>query len=356
MGTIEDALKNLDNREFLNNSGLDYLIALGLFILYFSLVFILKSVLLHRLKRRYAKTDEIERVEILVKNLDNFINLKFGTIVAIYLATLDLKFPDYLTRLIDFIVLFFIAWLVLKFFDSLADGVIAIQIKRNKESRHIAEFLKMIADGAVFVIVSIWFLTGIGINVTGYLAGLTVLGLGIAFALQNIIADLFASLVLYFDKPFEIGDSIKVGSDSGTVEKIGLRSTHIRTGLGNLLVISNRELSNKRINNLKNMNERRIALNIGVGTETPAKLLEALPNHFKKIIDKTENTRFNRAFFTSIGDFSFNYEIVYYVTTRNYTAYLEAQQKINLEIIKLLEKLKITMPFPTQALIIEKSE
>ena len=172
-----------------------------------------------------------------------------------------------------------------------------------------------------------------------------------AFALQNVIADVFASVTLYLDKPFEIGDSIKVGSDSGKVERIGLRSTHIRTGLGNLLIISNRELVSQRIHNMKDMKERRIVLNLGVECNTPVAKLKKIPQWVEKIISKVENTRFNRAHLTTLGTYSWDYQIVYYITTPAYTPFLDAQQEVNLMILDKLEKENINIPYPTSTIL-----
>ena len=101
------------------------------------------------------------------------------------------------------------------------------------------------------VIILIWFLSNVGINVNSLVAGFGILGIAIAFSLQSIFADIFASLTIFLDKPFELGDRIEIGGDSGVVESVGIRSTKIRTSQGELLIISNQELTEKRIRNYK---------------------------------------------------------------------------------------------------------
>ena len=180
------------------------------------------------------------------------------------------------------------------------------------------------------------------------------MGLAVAFSLQNVFADIFASLTIFLDKPFELGDRIEIGSDSGTVESIGIRSTKLRTSQGELLVISNQELTEKRIRNFKKLKQRRISFKIGVGVNTPVKQLKAIPGMIEKIITGMKHIRFDRAFFVKIADFSFDYEIIYYVEIPDYRTYLNAHQSINLQILEAFEKEKITIPYPTQEVIVKK--
>ena len=197
----------------------------------------------------------------------------------------------------------------------------------------------------------LWFLNAIGVDITAFLAGLGILGLGFAFALQNVIADLFASITIFVDRPFEIGDTIKIGNDIGTVEKIGLKSTQLRTPLGNQLIISNQELTNQRIHNMKRMNKRKVDLILGVSYETPVDKLEKIPNWIEEIINKYDDTEFGYAYFVEMAASSLNYKVVYHIKNSDAQKWLENQQSINLSILKKFTDENIDIPYPTQKII-----
>src|SRR3546814_9115351 len=116
-----------------------------------------------------------------------------------------------------------------------------------------------------------------GFNVTGLGAGLGTGGIAIGLAAQGIFSDLFASLSIIFDRPFRVGQAIKYDNSSGTVERIGLKSTHIRSANGELLVISNTNLLSKEITNYAHLHRRRVTFPIGVIYQTTHAMLRAMP-------------------------------------------------------------------------------
>lgn len=202
-------------------------------------------------------------------------------------------------------------------------------------------------------IVVILVLDQFGFNVTTLIASLGVGGVAVALAVQNILGDLFASLSIALDKPFVIGDFIIVGDVTGTVEHVGLKTTRIRALSGEQIVVSNGDLLSSRIHNYKRLRERRIVFQFGVLYDTPADLLESIPGMVKSIIESTENTRFDRAHFFSFGASSLDFEVVYYVTSDNYTTYMDAQQRINLAMVRQFGEKDIGFAFPTRTLHLE---
>ncbi|MFC1774805.1 mechanosensitive ion channel family protein [Nanoarchaeota archaeon] len=208
--------------------------------------------------------------------------------------------------------------------------------------------------------ISIWFiaalliLSNLGYNISTLIAGLGIGGIAIAFALQNVLTDIFASFSIYFDKPFKVGDYIVVGADDGIVKKIGIKSTRITTLRGEELVISNKELTESRIHNYKKMKERRVVFSLGVTYDTKNKDLEKIPKMVESIFSKNKDAKLDRVHFKSFGEFSLNYEIVYFLKTRDYEKYMDVQQVLNLEIKKQFDKAKIDMAFPTQTVIVQK--
>jgi len=193
-------------------------------------------------------------------------------------------------------------------------------------------------------------LENLGVNVTTLVASLGVGGIAIGLATQNILSDLFSSLSILLDKPFELGHFIIVGEHLGTVEKIGLKTTRIRSLSGELLIFGNSDLLSSRIRNYNHFWERRVAFTFGVLYSTPAAQLKRIPEMVREIIENTGQTRFDRAHFKEFGDFSLNFEVVYYVLSPDYAVYMDIQEKINLGIFEAFENEGIGFAFPTRTL------
>jgi small-conductance mechanosensitive channel len=210
--------------------------------------------------------------------------------------------------------------------------------------------LTFILRAVVWVIVLLTILSNLGVNITAFVASLGIGGIAIALAVQNILSDLFASLSIALDKPFETGDFIISGELLGTVEYIGIKTTRIRSLSGEQVVISNAELLKRLIRNYKRMSERRALFNFGVTYNTPVEQLEALPDIVKKIIDGLPETRFDRAHFAKFGADSLDFEVVYYMLQPDYNLFMDAQQRINLELMRACAAHGIDFAFPTRTL------
>lgn len=211
-----------------------------------------------------------------------------------------------------------------------------------------------IAKAALWIIVVLLALNNLGIEITALVAGLGISGIAVALAVQNILGDLFASLSIVMDRPFEIGDFIIVGDQMGTVEHVGLKTTRVLSLSGEQIVFSNNDLLGSRIRNFRRMNERRVLFNLGVTYQTPADKLERIPGMIREIIEVQEQARFDRAHFSTFGDFSLNFEIVYWVLDRDYALFREIQQEINLALYRKFEEEEIEFAYPTQTLFVEE--
>ena len=180
-------------------------------------------------------------------------------------------------------------------------------------------------------------LDNFGVNITALATSLGVGGIAVALAVQNILGDLFASLSIVMDKPFVIGDSIGVDTLSGTVEHIGLKTTRIRSSTGEQLIFANSDVLKARLRNYKRMQERCITFSFGVPFGTAAALLEKIPALVQAAIDGRETVRFDRAHFKDLGGSAYTFEVVYWVRTPDYRTYMDAQQAINLALVRAFE-------------------
>ncbi|WP_374980709.1 mechanosensitive ion channel family protein [Pseudomonas solani] len=204
----------------------------------------------------------------------------------------------------------------------------------------------------LWVVVVLAMLSNMGVNITAFIASLGVGGIAIALAVQNILADVFASLSIAVDKPFEVGDFIVVGSLSGTVEHVGLKTTRIRSLGGEQIVMANAEMIGSTIQNYKRLQERRIVFGIGLTYDCSPAQAREVPRRMEKVICAQEKTRFDRAHFKSFGDSALEFEAVYIVLDPGYGTYMDIQQAINLGLMEEFAELGVSFAFPSQTLYV----
>ena len=202
----------------------------------------------------------------------------------------------------------------------------------------------------LWAIVLLAMLSNLGVNITAFVASLGVGGIAVALAVQNILGDLFASLAIAVDKPFEVGDFIVVGGIAGTVQLVGLKTTRIRSLSGEQVVMSNTELLKQTINNFKRMAERRIVFQFGVTYDTTPTQAQAIPALVRRAVEASGKTRFDRAHLKGFGDSSLDYEVVYIVLDPSYNLYMDLQQEINLTLMRELDAMGVGFAFPTRTL------
>ena len=208
-------------------------------------------------------------------------------------------------------------------------------------------FLARMVLGLIAILIA---LDNFGVDVTALIAGLGIGGIAVALALQNILGDLFASLSIILDKPFVVGDFLIVGDTLGSVEKVGLKTTRLRSISGEQIIMSNSDLLSSRIRNFKRMYERRVLFEIGVIYETKREMLAEIPEMLKTIVSSHDQVRFDRAHFKGFGDFALTFEVVYFVLSSDYVLYMDIQQAINLELFRQFEERGIGFAYPTQML------
>ncbi len=195
----------------------------------------------------------------------------------------------------------------------------------------------------VWALALVFILPNLGIRVDTLVASLGISGIAIAFALQNILSEVFASFSIFLDKPFQVGDFIEVGTDKGRIERIGIRSTRMRSLSGEEIVISNKELLLARIHNFKLLKNRRISFKLFFPLKTKSEKLKSIPDLVKNVIEKHQKTKFERAGIMEITDAKIVYEIVYYSLSNNYEFSIQTQQAINIEVLEILEENQIAL-------------
>lgn len=216
--------------------------------------------------------------------------------------------------------------------------------------------MSFVARLVIWALAVVLVIDNLGYDVTALVAGLGIGGVAIALAVQNILGDLFASLSIVLDKPFVVKDFIIVDEHLGEVEKIGIKTTRLRSLSGEQLIFSNSDLLNSRIRNFKRMYERRVPFAFGVIYQTTPEQLESIPAAIKEIIEGIDSARFDRAHFKAFGESSYDFEVVYYVGSPDYNVYMDIQQSINLAMCRKFAESGIEFAYPTRTLFLNRED
>ncbi len=337
------------------NRILDYLICLSIFLAGILIIYLFKNFVLIRLRRWAART---------ATTLDDFLIGIFRRNIiplfyfgAFYVSIRNLTLNPVLSRMIDILGLILLTIFTIRFLVSIINyGLKTVWLgKERDESKErslkgILSVIKVVIWGLGIV----FLLDNLGFKISTVIAGLGIGGVAVALAAQAILGDLFSYFAIFFDRPFEIGDFIIVGDFLGTIERIGIKTTRIRSLGGEQIVFSNTDLTNSRVRNYKRMDKRRVVFKLGVTYPTTLEKLKMIPQIIAGVIKNTEDTVFDRAHFFSYGDFSLIFEVVYYVLSRDYNKYMDIQQEINFAIKEEFRKRKIEFAYPTQTLYISK--
>lgn len=327
-----------------------------LFILAFKFVQYVVVVRLKALSER-TKTDVDDVVIGAISNVRPWVY----TIVALFLALQVFALPSWADMGVTAIFLFAVVWQLIEVVVRFVDYGTARLLEKDRDgdgevdpnAKTASHMVTLIARIVLWSFGGLFVLSNLGIEITSLIAGLGIGGIAIAFALQGILSDLFSSFSLYFDKPFRIGDYIMIGEHSGTVEKIGIKTTRLRTLQGEELVVSNTELTSTRVQNFKKMQERRIAFQFGITYETTHENVKAVPGIVERIFGAVEGATLDRVHFTTYGDSALIFDVVYYVQSADYTEYLDIQQRVNFELMDKFAEVGIDFAYPTQTLYVK---
>lgn len=339
---------------FLQNSVQDWLFAISAVVIAGLSIGIIKKVVISRLSKFAVKT-KTTLDDDLVEALTHTKGL-FLSIVSVYVGLQYLKLSPSVDSFIDSVVVIALfvqagIWVSVSLTKSLE------RYRQKMMAENPAGVTSVGAMGFVvklflWTVVLLLALDNLGVNVTALVAGLGVGGIAVALAVQNILGDLIAALSIVLDKPFSVGDFLIVDDFLGSVENVGLKTTRLRSLSGEQLIFSNSDLLSSRVRNYGRMYERRVVFQIGVTYQTPHEKLIIIPQILRESVQAQDKVRFDRSHFKAYGDFSLNFETVFYVLAPDYNTYMDIQQAINLLIHKRFEEENIEFAYPTQTLFV----
>jgi small-conductance mechanosensitive channel len=319
------------------NSSLEWLTAALVAALTVTLLLLLRAWAIRRLAPLAARTST--GLDDLIFQLAKATRTLPAWIFAVHLGSLSLDLPPRLELLLKTAT---VLALLLQA-SAWAAVIVDFSISRYRAKRLDTDAAAVTLIGALgfiakliaWAILVLLALDNLGVNVTALVAGLGVGGIAVALALQRVLGDVLAALSIVTDKPFVIGDNIQVGDLSGTVKNVGLRSTRLQSTNGEELIFANSDLLQSRIRNFKLMEERRNLLALGVSFATPIDRLEEIPGLIREAVERHgDRVRFDRAHLIRFGAYSFDFEAVYFVLTRDYIPYADIQQQVHLDLLR----------------------
>lgn len=339
------------------NSILSYTLVLGGIILAWAVIRVLRRYVLKQLRAWISKTDT-QFDDITFSVAEKFV-LPYLYLFINYQLLQQLKLSPRVEKVLHVAMAVVTMYYIIRIVNHVLHLFITGIMRRRNES----EFRMRQLNGALMVLKAIVWLVGfiflvdnLGYNVTTMIAGLGVGGIAIALAAQAVLGDLFSYFVIFFDKPFEIGDAIVMGDKTGTIEYIGIKTTRIRSLTGEQLVVPNTDLTKLTIHNYKRLDKRRMFFTLGVTYQTtPDQLLE-IPVMVEEIIRSKEKTEFGRAHMAALADSSINFEIEYYVLTQDYKEFMDVRQAVLHDIIVAFQHKGLEFAYPTQTLYYRTSQ
>ncbi len=250
-----------------------------------------------------------------------------------------------------------VAWAAVRLTDGMCGWW--AQVAEKTETRLDDQIVPIVRRSlkVFFVIVGgLLVLQNLGYSITSLLAGLGLGGAALALASKDTVANVFGSLVIFLDQPFQIGDWVEVKNLEGTVEEVGLRTTRVRTFANSVITVPNAMFTTTAVNNWSRMQKRRLKMTVGLTYGTTAAQMEQAVERVRGIIAAEE--RFDKSFslvtFDNMGAYSLDIFIYCFTITTNWADYLAVKQDFLLAIMRSMEELGLSFAFPTQSIHVEE--
>ncbi len=307
------------------------------------------------LKRLLAASDRLREDKFQSDFLRPIGILAMGLLWMALLRVLDLPVRafDALNFAVQLVVACGAVWGAYRLVDLVAAHFLALA--QETETKVDDILVPMLRRAIKIVVISfgILFIAGnLDIDITSLLAGLGIGGLAFALAAKDTVENLFGSVTVLIDRPFQIGDWVKIGSTEGTVEEIGFRSTRIRTFYNSRITVPNSTLVNAAVDNLGERRYRRISCKIGVQYDTPPAKIDAFCEGIREIVRRHPYTRkdYYNVYFNEFADSSLNILLYVFHECPDWTTELRERHRLFVDIVKLAQALGVEFAFPTQTL------
>ncbi len=307
------------------------------------------GAIIYNFFRRYTKENRVKQFNALIFRPASWLIILFAASLSFqilifpsaWVATIfNYPLKTCLSKLLVTIIAIVFTWVLLRVIDFitilLRDRALHTESKMDDQ---LIPFIKDILKIIVALISAGFILGGIlNFNIAGILTGLGIGGLALALAAQDTLSNLFGSLTIFLDRPFTVGDIVKVGDVTGKVEKVGFRSTRLRTTDKTFVTIPNKKMTDSSVDNLTLRTYRRVNMVIGLSYETSTLQLRNIIGDIQKYFDgREEMNEDNFVRFDSFGESAINLMVEYYVPQTEYLVFMKIKEEINFYILETIQ-------------------
>ena len=344
-----DAVRELLEYRLLDNPLSHWLLALVLCTLAVMLMAFLRRTVAARVESwRKLEHVALELPAMLVANTRRIVVV----IVALYIAEKTLRLPRQFDAVFDVIIVIGVAiqlgvWLStsLRYYLRRRRG---LDEWGDSGDRSQIGVLMFIGQLLIWAMVALMALDNLGVNITALVAGLGIGGVAIALSLQNILGDLFASLSIAVDKPFMVGETVRIDDIEGQVESVGIKSTRLRSVNGEQVIIANADMLKSRVRNLGRMPEKRILSRLRVAYESSPEVVEKVPKLAEEVVRSQPDARFISCLLMELGVYALEFELIYFVPNIAPDTIPRTTSAINGELFRRFSTAGIRFTYPVQ--------
>lgn len=331
------------NLDFLSSDVIQWILAASVAVGLTIVLDIIRRLLIKRFERLAQRTSN--SIDDILLDVARKTKFWFLFVIAAGVGLTMVEMTPRATHIVQIVFSVLTALQVGLWATTLLEGIVSRWLAHEARvgiSKNTMGAVRLLGNAIIWSVLLLVVLDNAGVNITTLVAGLGIGGVAVALATQSILGDLFSSLSIVLDKPFEVGDAITVDEFSGSVEHIGIKTTRVRATSGEQLIFSNSNLLGSRIRNFRRMNERRIEFTIAVAYDTDADQLPKIVELMKQLIAQHE-VRFERAHFTGFGEVGLTFQAVYHMPTPDYNAFMDTQQAIYLGLVTGLEAMGVEL-------------
>jgi small-conductance mechanosensitive channel len=340
-------------RQILLDNGLnDWLAAALVFLLTFTVLPLLRRLLgrqrVHRAQR------ELPALLALAAYLLERTSRVVLWILALWAAEKILNLPAGLDRAFDVAIVLGCALQAGVWASAAARFGLQRQLARSGDPALTGtmDILLFVLYAVIWAVVALLALSNLGVNITALVAGLGIGGIAVALAMQTVLGDLFASLSIALDRPFVLGDSLRLDNFEGAVEQIGIKSTRLRSVSGEQIIIGNADLLKSRVRNLSRATEWRALFSLALSYQTRSGLLDQVPRLVAAAVADYPGTRFVHCLLRELGESALQFEVCFFVANRpDRDEPTQALDAVNREILRRFAAAGIEFAYPTRTVI-----
>lgn len=306
---------------------------------------IIKNIMVHKFKKKAEKSSN--KLLHISSEIVTSIKIPLLLIIATYFGVLTLELSPQIIGILHTVFTGTLVLQIILILQAFINIVIEINTdKANKELSFLYKYLGGFLKAIVWIIGILLFLSNIGYDVSSLIASLGIGGLAIALAVQNILKDIFSSFMILINRPFQVGDYVELSpTETGTIKKIGIKNTIIKTVAGSELIVTNDDILNSRIYNYRTRKKRRVPMMLNLDLNTSKSKIEKLKEKIIEILESDDliDKEDKRVTLDAFTPQAIVMEIVFFIVNDSFDDFVHTKDRVNMKIKDLLEKEKVDL-------------